>query len=113
MDSYFYLSVVYAVVSADGHTMDIDIKLLCDDIGYIVEHALAVDSPYLDGGIKEEHFVHVPFCVENTVAKARLEPVGYGACPLVKLYLVLVVDISQDVVARNGVAACGDDVHAY
>ena len=59
-----------------------------------------------DGGIEEQALVHVPLGIEDAVAVAGLQLRGNRTGTLVYLYLVLVVDVAQHVVTRNGVAAC-------
>ena len=49
--------------------------------------------------------MHVPLGIEDTVAKATLQLVGHRTGTLVNLYLMLVVNITQDVVTWNGVTA--------
>ena len=49
--------------------------------------------------------MHIPLDVENAVAVAGLELGGYRTGTLVYLNLILVVDIAQGIVARNGVTA--------
>jgi hypothetical protein len=47
--------------------------------------------------------MHVPLGIKNAVAKTALQLVGYWAGALVDFYLLLVVDISQNVITGNGV----------
>ena len=70
-----------------------------------MQHTFAVDAPYLYCRVEEHLLVHVPFRVEYLVSEACLQLVGNLAVAFVYLYAVLVVDISQYVVARYGVAA--------
>ena len=52
--------------------------------------------------------MHVPLDVEDTVAETRLQLGGYRTVTLVDLYLVLLIDIAQCIVAWDGVAAIGE-----
>ena len=49
--------------------------------------------------------MHVPFDVEDTVAVARFQLCSHRTGTLVNLYLILVVDIAEGIVARDGVTA--------
>lgn len=94
-----------SLVGGEIHSADVDVHLLRDDLRYIVKHALAVYSVHLDGGIEEKLLVHFPLGVEDARAVAGLQFAGHATRPLVDLYVVLVVDEAEDVVAGNGVAA--------
>lgn len=99
-----------AVVGGDGDAVDVDAELVADDFGHIMEKALTVDTPDGNGGIEEEFFVHLPFGIKDAIAKAGLELGGNGAGALMDFYAAPVVDIAEDIVAGNGVAAVGIDV---
>ena len=71
----------------------------------IEQHAYTVNTLQTDGCIEEELLVHVPFRIENAVAKAGFEFCGNRTGTLVNLNLVLAIDESQHVIARNRVAA--------
>ena len=109
MDFDFDGTVEDTVAAADGELLDVDVQLVGYDFGHVGQESLAVNALDFDGGIEEQLLVHVPFGVEDAVAEARLQPAGNGTDALVDFDAVLVVDISQDVVARNGVAAAAED----
>ena len=87
--------------------MDVDIHLVRNYIGDVVQHSFAVDATYFDCRVEEHLLVHVPLRVENLVAETCLELVGHLAVALMYFYPVLVVDVSEDVVAGYRVAASG------
>ena len=89
--------------------MDIDTQLVADNLAYIKQHALAVDALYLDGCIKEQLLVHVPFGIYDAVAIAGFQLGCNLAGTLVYLYAVLVVDESHDVISRDGMATGRED----
>ena len=72
MNLDLYGAVEYAIVTADGELVDIDIKLGTDYFAYIQQHPLAVYSLYLDGGIEKKLLVHIPLGIDNTIAVAGL-----------------------------------------
>ena len=85
--------------------MDVDVHLRGDNPRYVHQNTHAVDALNTDRGIEENLTVHVPFCVEDMIAEAALQLVGHRTGTLVNLNLVFVVDVPQDVVARNRMAA--------
>ncbi len=56
--------------------------------------------------------MHVPFGIEDAVAETCLELVGYRTGTFVYLYVPFVVDIAEDVVTRDRVAAEWVDILA-
>ena len=52
--------------------------------------------------------MHIPLDVKDTVTEAGLEFGSHRAIALVDLYLVLVVDIAQGIIARNGMTTIGE-----
>ena len=52
--------------------------------------------------------MHIPLDVEDTVAEAGLELGSHRTIALVDLYLVLVVDIAQSIITRDGMTAAGE-----
>ena len=99
-----------ALLTRDGNAVHIDVELVGDNLRDVVQHALAVDAAQLYRRIEEHHLVHIPLCVEDTITEARLQSRSHIAVAAVNLYAVLVVDVSHDVVAGDGVAACREDV---
>ena len=84
--------------------MDVDIHLRRDDARHIHQDSNPVNALQTDGGVEEQLLVHVPLGIQDTIAEAGLQFVGYRTGTLVNLYLVLVVDIAQNVVTRYRVA---------
>ena len=92
-----------AVFTGYRYLMNINAHLRGDDLRDLIEHTHAVDTADADGGIEEQHFVHVPLDIEDAVAVARLQFGSYRTDALVDLDLILVVDIAQGVIARDRV----------
>ena len=105
MDTKFELAVKDVVIAGDGHGVDVDIHLSGDDIGHFVEQSDAVDAFHLYRSVKEELFVHVPFCIEDAVTETCLQTCCNRTGTFVYLNLFLVVDESKHIVAGNWVAA--------
>ena len=105
VDAQLDAAVEQTVVAADGEFVDIDVHLRGDDSRNIYEDTHTVDTLNADGGVEEQLFMHVPLGIEDAVAETTLQLIGHRTGALVDFYLVLVVDISQDVVSGNGVTA--------
>ena len=108
VNAYFNLSVEYTLVAFDGHLVDVDVELVRNYFRNVVQHALAVDTSYLYGSVEEHNLMHIPLGIENSLAVGCLQFVCHGAVASVDFDAVLVVDISQYVVARNSMAAGGE-----
>ena len=104
MDAQLDATVEDAVFTADGELVDIDTHLRGDDTGDIDEDAHTVDTLYADGSVEEQLLVHVPFGIEYAVAETGLQLVGHRTGTFVDFYLMLVIDIAQNIVAGNRVA---------
>ncbi len=109
VDAEFDGAVEDALVAADGQLVDVDAELVADDLAYIEQHTLAVDTLDFDGRIEEQLLVHIPFGIYDAVAVAGLQLGCYLAGTLVYLDAVLVVDKSHDVIARDGMATVWED----
>ena len=105
MNAHFDGSLEYTLFAGDENLVDVDIHLRRDDLRDVVKHTHTVDTADADSGIEVEFAVHVPLDVENAVAVAGLELGGYRTGTLVYLNLILIVDVAQGIVARNGVTA--------
>ena len=103
------LGVEDIIIAVDHHPVDIYIQLLGDHLRHLVQQSDAVDTSDGNGGVEEHLLVHVPLHVDDTVAIAALQLVGHITVALVDLDPVLVVDISQGIVAGDGVTATGED----
>ena len=66
--SYLNLSVEYTLVALNCHLVYIYIKFVRDYLCHIMQHTLAVDASYLYCGIEEHYLVHIPLCVQDTLA---------------------------------------------
>ena len=112
VDAYFNGTIEDSVVAGDGNLVDVDVELVCQHVGNIAQESLAVDASNAYGGIEEHLAVHVPFGIEDAVAETCFEFVGYRTGTFVYLYVPFVVDIAEDVVTRDGVAAGWVDILA-
>ena len=110
MNAQFDGAVEDTIVAGDDNLAHIDIHLVGDDISEVVEYSLAVDALNMDGGIEELTLMHVPFGIEDAIAKTGFQLGGNRTGALVNLNAVLVVNISKNVVARNGVTASWEDI---
>ena len=94
-----------AVVALVVHLLYIDIKLSVYDGRYLMYHSNVVDTGHLYRDYKIELLVCIPCCCKYPVAMAAL----YGVCnrtvAFVDYDLLLLVVVSQYIIARYGVAA--------
>ncbi len=84
-----------AIVATDSELMDIDAQLVADNLAYIKQHTLAVDTLDFNGCIEEQLLVHIPFGIYDAVAVAGLQFGCHRAGALVYLDAVLVVNVSH------------------
>ena len=75
-----------------------------------MQHALTVDASDLDGGVEKADVAHIPLSIQQSIAVTRLQFAGHRAVALVYFYVVLVVDVAQDVIAGDGMTASGEEV---
>ena len=73
MDAHFDGAVEDVLVAGNGEAADVDVELSTDEIAQIVNHALAIDAAYFNGGIEEQLLVHLPFGIEDSIAETRLQ----------------------------------------
>ena len=105
MNAQFDGAIEHSLLAIDGEAVDVDIHLGGDDARHVYQDAHTVDALNADGGVEEVALVHVPFGIEDAVAKAGFQLGSHRTAALVDFYLSLAVDESQHVVTRNGVAA--------
>ena len=75
-----------------------------------MQHALTVDASDLDGGVEKTDVAHIPLSIQQSIAETRLQFAGHRAVALVYFYMILVVNVTQYVVAGDGMAASGEEV---
>lgn len=97
------------VVDGDEQFCDVDVQLAGNDVGNVMYHADTVYAGKRDGSSECVLLVHVPLDVENAVAIACLQLVGDGAVALVDDNVVVAVDETEGIVARNDITALGKD----
>ena len=105
-----YLSFEDTVVGFDGQFTDIHVELAGDDLSYFVQQSHAVYTFYIYGDEERQILVSVPLGGDDTVSVATLKAGGNGALALVDDNTVLLVDVSQYVVTRNGMATVGHNI---
>ena len=102
VNAHFDGTLEYTLFAGDENLVDVDIHLRRDNLRDVVKHTHTVDTADADSGIEVEFAVHVPLDVENAVTVTGLELGCYRTGTLVYLNLILVVDVAQGIVARNG-----------
>ena len=90
------------ILTGDIDGMDIHVHLSREHLGHLVQQSDAVDTFQLQRSIEEETFVHIPLGIEDAVAIARLELVGYRTGTFVYLYLLFIIDKSKDIISWDG-----------
>jgi len=98
-----------AVDGLDENLADIDIELFGHDVAYLVQDAHGVDALDVEVDRKFQSLARFPFHGQNAAAESGFQLVGQRTLALVDDHTVLVVDEAQGVVARDGLAAVGDD----
>ena len=79
-------------------------------MSYFVQQSHAVYTFYIYGDEERQILVSVPLGGDDTVSVATLKAGGNGALALVDDNTVLLVDVSQYVVTRNGMATVGHNI---
>lgn len=97
------------VVDGDEQLRDVDVHLVRDDVCNVMEHTYAVDAGKSDGGGEGVLLVHVPLYVENAVAIACLQLVGNGTVAFMYDDMVVSVDETEGIVARDDLTALCED----
>ena len=113
VDTQLDASVEDTIVAADGNLVDVDTELFGEDIRDVTQQTLAVDTTNLDYGIEEQLLVHTPFCIDKPVAEACLKLGSHRTGTLVNLDVPFIVDISENVIARDRVATVWENKFAY
>ena len=109
MYSQLYFAIEYAVLCRDGQFVDIDVKLVGQYTGHFMQDTDIVNAADFDGGGEEQRFMYVPRSRENMITVAGLEFGGHRALAFVNVNVLVAVDISQHIVARDGVATFRND----
>ena len=79
-------------------------------MSYFVQQSHAVYTFYIYSDEERQILVSVPLGGDDTVSVATLKAGGNGALALVDDNTVLLVDVSQYVVTRNGMATVGHNI---
>ena len=101
MYSQLYFAIEYAVLCRDGQFVDIDVKLVGQYTGHFMQDTDIVDAADFDGGGEEQRFMYVPRSRENMITVAGLEFGGHWTLAFVNVNVLVAVDISQHIVARD------------
>ena len=98
-------------MASHGDSADVEVQLVGNQVGEVVQDSLAVDASNVDGGVEEDFVAHLPFCVEDSIAETRLQARCHRTVAHVDFNVLVVVDVAEDVVARNRMATVAENVH--
>ena len=102
-----------SVIGFNVNLPHIDIHLLGQHAGYLVQHAHVVNAFKMKRGREIQLFVGIPIGRQNVVAVTALQLGRYGTLALVDGNAVVIVKIAQHIIAGDGVATIAHDVLAH